>query len=113
MALDAEDNLYVADWGHERVVALSQEGDLLAEFRGDSVDSKWAADYFEANTEEGRLRYEADLIPELNPPGRRDREISAGVEGFFWGPTAVKLDGQGRLYVADSLRHRLQVYRLD
>jgi hypothetical protein len=23
----------------------------------------------------------------------------------------VKLDGQGNLYVADSLRHRLQVYK--
>ena len=113
LAVDGEGNIYVADWGNERVKVLGPDGRLLASLRGESVDSKWAADYFDANLEEGRLRYEADLEPELDPPGRRDREISAGVEKYFWGPTAVKLDGQGRLYVADSLRHRLQIYRMD
>ncbi len=63
--------------------------------------------------EEGQLRSEADMFPDLDPPVRRDREISAGVEGYFWGPSAVKLDGQGHLYVADSLRHRLQVYQVN
>ena len=110
LAVDGDGNIYVADWGNERVKVLAPDGSLLASLRGQSVDSKWAADYFEANPEEGRLRYAADLRPEIDPPGRRDREISAGVESFFWGPTAVKLDGQGRLYVADSLRHRLQIY---
>ena len=75
-----------------------------------SVDSTWAADYFSVNPEERKLRYQADLFPELDPPARRDREISAGVEGYFWGPSAVMLDDAGRLYIADSLRHRLQVY---
>jgi DNA-binding beta-propeller fold protein YncE len=110
LAVDGDGNIYVADWGNERVKVLAPDGSLLASLRGQSVDSKWAADYFEANPEEGRLRYAADLRPEIDPPARRDREISAGVESFFWGPTAVKLDGQGRLYVADSLRHRLQIY---
>ena len=113
LAVDGEGNIYVADWGNERVKVLGPDGSLLASLRGESVDSKWAADYFDANLEEGRLRYEADLEPELDRPGRRDREISAGVERLFWGPTAVKLDGQGRVYVADSLRHRLQIYRTD
>ncbi|MDA0263664.1 MAG: NHL repeat-containing protein [Chloroflexi bacterium] len=111
LTVDDDGNIYVADWGNERVKIIGPDGSLLASLRGESVDSKWAADYFEANPEEGRLRYEADLVPELDPPARRDREISAGVESYFWGPTAVKLDGQGRLYVADSLRHRLQVYQ--
>lgn len=110
LTVDAQGNIYVADWGNERVKVLSPDGSLLATLRGESVDSKWAADYFAVNPEEGQLRYAADLFPELNPPARRDREISAGVEGYFWGPTAVKLDNQGHVYVADSLRHRLQVY---
>ncbi len=111
LAVDGEGNMYVADWGNERVKVLGPDGSLVASLRGESVDSKWAADYFEVNPEEGQLRYESDLFPELDPPGRRDREISAGVEGYFWGPSAVMLDDAGRIYVADSLRHRLQVYQ--
>jgi len=111
--VDGEGNIYVADWGNERVKVLGPDGRLLASLRGESVDSKWAADYFAVNPEEGQLRSEADMFPDLDPPVRRDREISAGVEGYFWGPSAVKLDGQGHLYVADSLRHRLQVYQVN
>ena len=111
LAVDEEGNMYVADWGNERIKVLGPDGSLLASLQGESVDSKWAADYFNVNPEEGRLRYEADLEPEINPPARRDREISAGVEGRFWGPSAVKLDGEGRMYVADTLRHRLQIYQ--
>ena len=113
LAVDGEGNIYVADWGNERVKVRGPDGTRLAALRGESVDSKWAAEYCAVNPEEGRLRYEAALFPELDPPYRRDREISAGVEGFFWGPTAVKLDGKGHLYVADSLRHRLQIYQID
>jgi len=112
LAVDREGNMYVADWGNERVKILGADGSLVASLRGESVDSKWAADYFAVNPEEGQLRYESDLFPELDPPARRDREISAGVEGYFWGPSAVVLDDAGRLYVADSLRHRLQVYQV-
>ena len=113
LTVDGEGNIYVADWGNERVKVLGPDGCLIATLRGESVDSKWAADYFAVNPEEGQLRSEAALFPDLNPPARRDREISAGVEGFFWGPSAVKLDGEGRLYIADTLRHRLQVYRIN
>ena len=111
LTADEEGNIYVADWGNERVKVLGPDGSLVASLRGESVDSRWASDYFAVNPEEGLLRYESDLFPELDPPARRDREISAGVEGYFWGPSAVVLGDAGRLFVVDSLRHRLQVYQ--
>ena len=111
-----EDGLiYVADWGNERVRVLSPDGKVLATLRGESRTPSWANEYFEANPEEGALRLESDLSPEVNPLGSfgttADREESANVEKLFWGPTAVKLDGQGNLLVVDSCRHRIQVYR--
>ena len=111
LSVDAEGNVYVADWANERVQVLSQRGDLLAEFRGDSVDSTWTQDYFLANPEEGAARKAADLEPVIDPPAERRREESANVEKLLWGPTSVKLDGQGRIYIVDSLRHRLQIYQ--
>ena len=108
-------NIYVADWGNERVRVLSPTGELLATLRGESQTPTWANDYFTANPEEGALRLESDLAPEVHPLGgfgtTADREESANVEKLFWGPTAVKLDGEGNLLVVDSCRHRIQVYR--
>jgi len=111
LSVDAEGNIYVADWGNERVQVLSQSGEMLASFRGDSVDSAWTKDYFLANPDEGAARRAADLEPVIDPPAERHREESANVEKLLWGPTAVKLDGQGRIYIVDSCRHRLQVYQ--
>ena len=115
VCVDAEGIIYVADWGNERVRVLSPEGELLATLRGDSKTPTWANEYFQANPEEGTLRLESDLSPEVDLPGgfgtTPDREESANVERLFWGPTAVKLDGHGNLLVVDSCRHRIQVYR--
>ncbi|MCH2520090.1 MAG: NHL repeat-containing protein, partial [Dehalococcoidia bacterium] len=111
LALDPDGNIYVCDWGNERVQVLSPSGQVLACFRGDSVTSTWATSYFEANPDEGAARLAADLEPEVNPRSDHHRETSANVEKLLWGPTSVKLDGQGRIYIVDSLRHRLQVYQ--
>ena len=90
---------------------LDREGNHLATLRGDSETPPWAEDYFLANPEEGALRLEADLEPAVDPPEFRDREESANIEKLFWGPTAVKLDDNGNIFVVDSCRHRVQVYR--
>ena len=108
-------NLHVADWGNERVQVFDPDGEVVAVLRGDSMPSKWAMDYFAANPDEARARAESNLEPslahrELSPRERR-REESANVEKLFWGPTSVRLDDKGRIYVVDSLRHRIQVYR--
>ena len=117
LSVDEEGRILVADWGNERVRVLSSQGVLLATLRGDSKTPSWANEYFEANPEEGSLRLEADLSPELEPsqglPAVSDREESANIEKLFWGPTAVRPDGRGNLLVVDSCRHRVQVYRWD
>ena len=111
LAVDEDGNIYVCDWGNERVQVLSPSGETLASFRGDSVASTWSKDYFEANPEEGAARLQSNLEPDVHPPRVPFREESANIEKLLWGPTAVKLDAQGRIYIVDSLRHRLQVYR--
>ena len=115
LCVDAEGIIYVADWGNERVRVLSPTGELLATLRGESETPSWANEYFEANPEEGALRLESDLSPSVDLPGgfgtTSEREESANVEKLLWGPTAVKVDGQGNILIVDSCRHRIQVYR--
>ena len=111
LAVDDDGILYVADWGNERVLALTQEGECLANLRGESGLSKWAHEYFTTNMDELEERERANLEPELEyPPGDELRQESAMVEKLFWGPTTVKLDGEGRVFVADTARARVQVF---
>ena len=119
VAVDQEGNIFVADWGNERVQMLGPDGSFRAKYRGDSGLSKWSEEYFVPNRDELEEREKADLEPELDlfPPstslGQMDdylRDESASIEKLFWGPVAVKVDSQGRLYVVESCRHRIQVY---
>ncbi|MGQ4807226.1 hypothetical protein NKDENANG_00570 [Candidatus Entotheonellaceae bacterium PAL068K] len=114
VAVDQEGNLYVADWGNERVQVLGPDGSFQAMFRGEAGLSRWAEDYFMSNQDELEERQKANLEPELALlPSDAVREESANIEKLFWGPTSVKVDAQGRIYVVDSCRHRIQVYRKD
>jgi DNA-binding beta-propeller fold protein YncE len=111
VAVDQEGNIYVADWGNERVQVLGPDGSWLATLRGEAGMSKWAESYFVANPDELEERHKADLEPELElAPEDQRREASASIEKLFWGPISVKVDAQGRLYVVESCRHRIQVY---
>ena len=111
VAVDAEGLIYVADWGNERVQILEPDGRFLTLLRGDAGVSKWGQDYFISNQDELEERQRANLEPELDLlPSDGPREVSASIEKLFWGPTSVKLDDAGRLYVVDSCRHRIQVY---
>lgn len=111
VAVAPDGTMYVADWGNERVQVLAPDGSWLATLRGAAGLSKWAESYFVANPDELEERRKADLEPalQLDPEDER-REESANIEKLFWGPVSVKLDAQGRLYVVESCRHRIQVY---
>ena len=41
------------------------------------------------------------------------RNASAAIEKLFWGPTSVQVDDEGRIFVTDSCRHRVQIYSKD
>ena len=102
LAVDDDGDIYVCDWGNERVQVLSPAGETLTSFRGDSITSTWSRAYFEANPEEGRGTLGVRPGAGSGALGERSREISANVEKLLWGPTAVKVDSQGRIYIVDS-----------
>jgi DNA-binding beta-propeller fold protein YncE len=111
VAVDREGNIYVADWGNERVQILTPDGRVRTKLRGESGVSKWGESYFTTNQDELAERQKADLEPPLElPPMDAARYESASIEKLFWGPVSVKVDDQGRLYVVESCRHRIQIY---
>jgi len=95
VAVDKEGIIYVADWGNDRVQVFDAEGRFITKMTGDGTISKW-----------GKLKLDA------NPDMWNQREVAYGLERerLFWRPVAVEVDDQGRLFVVESNRHRIQVY---
>ena len=111
VAVDAERQIYVADWGNERVQVLGPNGRFELKLRGEATLSKWASDYLDANPEEKVEREKSNLTPELPPHFNTPYLVSTQTEAYFWGPVSVSLDTEGRLYVVESARDRVQVYQ--
>ena len=111
VAVDDQGFIYVSDWGNERVQVLDEDGKFQVLLRGEATVSKWAEDYFAANPEEWEERQRSNLMPQLPPHLNTPYHISSQTEPYFWGPVAVSLDHEGRLYVVEANRHRFQVYQ--
>ena len=108
VAVDQDGFIYVADWGNQRVQVFDHQWNFHASLRGQATVSPWAQEYLEANADELDARSRFDPYIEVDTDD--EHEISARVEAYFWDPIAVEIDPEGRLVVADSLRHRLQIY---
>lgn len=113
VGVDPDGMVYVADWGNERVQIFDPSGSFVGKLRGQAQVSKWGMDYFTTNLDELQERENANLEPELFllPTDEHFREESASIEKLFWGPIAIKIDRSGSIYVVESCRHRIQVYR--
>lgn len=96
VAVDVDGHIYVADWGNNRLQILGPDGSFRLKLLGDAGLSKWALEFLPANPDYMEARALA-----------KNRET----ERFFWGPTSVKLDAEGQVYIVDSCRHRIQIYR--
>ena len=113
VAVDADGNVYVADWGNERVQVFADDGGShLRTLLGEATLSRWANDFLAVNPDEVETRKIADLTPELPPHLNTRHLISSQIEPYFWGPASVNFDSEGRLFVTESSRHRIQVYQL-
>ncbi len=111
VAVDRDGYIYVADWGNERVQALDAGGNFVQALRGEATISEWAANFLSINVEEAAARATADLDMEIDYFVDDPHEESSHIEKYFWCPVSVKLDSQGRLYVTETNRHRIQIYR--
>lgn len=111
VTVDGEGYLYIADWGNERVQIFGPDGAFVQGLKGEATDSKWAEDFLRINVEEAEARSKADMEKDIDFFVDDPHEVSSHIEKYFWAPTSVKLDDQGRLYVTESNRHRLQIYK--
>jgi sugar lactone lactonase YvrE len=114
VVVDKSGNVYACDWGNERIQVFSNSGDFLEMNLGESKLSGWANDFFSVNAEEAQTRSIANLhisdIPFVNPNDRH--EISSHIEEYFWGPSSLNIGPDGKLYITEVNRHRIQVFNI-
>jgi len=96
IAVDQEGVIYVADWKNDRLQVLDAEGHCIAQLTGEATISKWGKEKLDANAEMWLQRQKAQGL-------EREKQ--------FWGPTAVAVDDENRVFVAETVRSRVQVYR--
>jgi DNA-binding beta-propeller fold protein YncE len=95
IAVDSDGDIYVADAGNNRVQQFDAEGRYVDEFIGDATLSKSGRHYMLTNARPNRLREMAKLEPQKR----------------FRDPRSVRVDAQGRMYVADYGSYRVQIYQ--
>jgi DNA-binding beta-propeller fold protein YncE len=97
ITVDAEGNIYVCDWMNDRVQVFDPHGDYQDTLIGHSGVSRWARSYLDDNPDiEEKLER---AVQNIEPKKR------------FYRPVSVKVDEDGKVYVADCYRHRVQIYQ--
>lgn len=109
VAVDQGGYIYVADWGNQRVQVFDSNWNFVESLRGAATISPWAQEYLNANADEAEARSRFDPYIEVDTDD--PHEVSSRIEAYFWDPTSIEIDPEGRLIVTDTLRHRLQIYQ--
>lgn len=95
VTVDSDGDIYVADWGNDRVQQFDQTGRYVDSFIGDATLGKMAMTYIRSNAKVLRLRETTPLGP--------SKRLRA--------PSAVQVNSDGFLFIADHGSHRIQVYK--
>ncbi|MCH8988077.1 MAG: NHL repeat-containing protein [Chloroflexi bacterium] len=96
VCVDQDGDIYIADWLNNRVQVLTPDGRFITEFTGDGGLSTMGI---------AKLRSNPEMIRQRN-----------GIRNFtpervLWAPCAVKIGQNNRVIIADTTRHRFQIYR--
>ena len=96
ITVDQDGVIYVADWRNERLQVFDADGSFIMQLAGEATISKWGKEKLDANAEMWQQRARAQELER---------------EKLFWGPIAVAVDAENRIFVAETARSRIQVYR--
>lgn len=97
IAVDKDGLIYVTDFKNDRLQVFDSDGTFMTKLLGEATLSKWGTE---------RVNLDPSMVRgRLNAPGLEEREKR------FHGPIAVEVDDDGHIFVVETSRQRLQVFR--
>ena len=97
VTVDKDGDVYVVDWGNDRIHVFAPDGSFLTTFVGDAQQlSQWAQQLVDASPDVVRGRKQAKYL-------ESERRLSR--------PTSAMVSDDGEIIITDTLRHRLQIYQ--
>ena len=96
IAVASDGDIYVCDWMNDRVQVLGPDGSHKDTLIGHGDTSKWAERFLVANPD---VKEKLETATQNIEPKKR-----------FYRPVSVKIDDDGKVYVVDCYRHRVQIY---
>ena len=97
VAVDKDGVIYVTDYKNDRLQVFDAEGNFVTKLLGEATLSTW-----------GRERV---IIDPITVKGRMAANDLTEREAAFQGPIAVEVDDEGRVFVVEVARARLQVFQ--
>jgi sugar lactone lactonase YvrE len=120
LAMDDSDRLFVSDPGLRHVLVFNKDHkpeDVITEGLVDpgglAVDTQNRLLYVADVELDQVLVYDADTLKPLRKIGTTGHKHELTTPGDFSKPSAVAVDGEGNLYVADTYNNRIEIFDAD
>ena len=97
IAVDKDGAIYVADYKNDRLQVFNSDGKFVTQLTGEATLSKWGKERVEIDQSFVRARARSQGLDER--------------EKIFQGPISVEVDDEGRVFVTEVPRHRVQVFQ--
>jgi len=120
VVVDDDGRIFVTDGKLRRVLVLNKNWQVLDQIKGDFIDPNGIAIdtenrfvYVVDTQQDQVLVYDADSLKLLRRLGHTGKLHEMTAPGDFAAPTAVALDGDGNVYVTDTLNNRVEIFDAD
>ena len=121
IAVDAQDNVYVADFSNIRIQKFDSSGNYLQQWATerpagpasvivDQHGNAYVDNFSTHNHYIQKFDSSGTLVNQWGTTGRGDGQFGAG---NLTGPEDITLDAAGNIYVSDRLNHRIQKFDPD